>query len=43
VAMVSVVCAIEGAEIDRMAAPNRAPKTGFTVSSQARVEHMPTR
>src|SRR5258708_34471612 len=43
VAMVSVVWAIEGAEIDSMAAPNRAPNTGFTVSSQARVGHMPHR
>src|SRR3979411_1911332 len=33
VAMVSVVCAIEGAEPNRVTAPSRAPRTCFTVTS----------
>src|SRR5229473_675588 len=36
VAIVSVVCAFEGAE------PSRAPRTCFTVTSLCCVEHMPT-
>ena len=43
VAIVSVVSAIEGAETNRVAAPTRAPRTCFTVTSlSACVEHMPT-
>src|SRR6266404_3081908 len=42
VAMVRVVCAIEGAEPNRVAAPSRAPRTCFTVTSLYCVEHMPT-
>src|SRR6266852_720708 len=33
VAIVNVVCAIEGAEPNRVAAPSRAPRTCFTVTS----------
>src|ERR1700687_4256929 len=33
VAIVSVVCAIEGAEPNRVTAPSRAPRTCFTVTS----------
>src|SRR6202011_1485874 len=42
VAIVSVVCAIEGAEPNRVTAPSRAPRTCFTVTSLYCVEHMPT-
>src|SRR5713226_1501879 len=42
VAIVSVVCAIEGAQTKRLAAPSRAPRTCFTVTSLDGVEHMPT-
>src|SRR4029077_4900518 len=42
VAIVSVVCAIEGAETNSVAAPSRAPRTCFTVTSLVDVEHMPT-
>src|ERR1700704_1363541 len=42
VAMVSVVCAIEGAEPNSVTAPSRAPRTCFTVTSLFDVEHMPT-
>src|SRR5216683_167066 len=42
VAIVSVVCAIEGAQTKRLAAPSRAPRTCFTVTSLFDVEHMPT-
>src|SRR5882757_112150 len=42
VAMVSVVCAFEGAEPNRVTAPSRAPRTCFTVTSLCCVEHMPT-
>src|SRR6266852_5144622 len=42
VAIVSVVCAIEGAETSRVAAPSRAPRTCFTITSLDGVEHMPT-
>src|SRR2546429_8498127 len=41
VAIVSVVCAIEGAHTKRVAAPKRAPRTCFTVTSQFGVEHIP--
>jgi hypothetical protein len=37
VAIVSVVCAIEGTEIDRVAAPSRTLRIRFTISSLARV------
>jgi hypothetical protein len=41
--MVRVVCAMEGAEPnDRVAAPSRALRTCFTVTSLDGVEHMPT-
>jgi hypothetical protein len=45
VAMVKVVCAIEGAEANRANAPRRAPENSFTVSSHIfyRTEHMPMR
>src|SRR5581483_7813131 len=44
VAIVSVVSAFEGAEHKSAAAPRRAPRTFFTVTSHDRVfEHMPTR
>src|SRR5438552_7226819 len=42
VAIVSAVCAMEGAEPNRVAAPKRAPRTCFTVTSQFGVEHIPT-
>src|SRR5258706_3307151 len=42
VAMVRVVCAIEGAEPNRVTAPSRAPRTCFTVTSHFDIEHMPT-
>src|SRR5216683_728197 len=42
VAIVSVVCAIEGAQTKRLAAPSRAPRTCFTVTSLNGAEHMPT-
>src|SRR6202171_616108 len=43
VAIVSVVCAMEGAEPNRVAAPSRALRTCFTVTSLiSDVEHMPT-
>src|ERR1700687_3978738 len=44
VAIVSVVCAIEGAEPNRVTAPKRAPRACFTVTSLKSfcVEHMPT-
>src|SRR5260370_40713767 len=42
VAIVSVVCAFEGAEANRVTAPSRAPRTCFTVTSLCCVEHMPT-
>src|ERR1700730_5901907 len=43
VAIVRVVCAIEGAEPNRVTAPSRAPRTCFTVTSLFfDVEHMPT-
>src|ERR1700752_2307476 len=42
VAMVRVVCAMEGTAPKRVAAPRRAPRTCFTVSSLIDVEHMPT-
>src|SRR6266571_8092548 len=43
VAIVSVVCAIEGVEPNRVTAPKRAPRTCFTVTSLfSGAEHMPT-
>src|SRR5450756_570212 len=42
VAMVSVVSAIEGADTNNVAAPRRAPRTCFTLTSLVDVEHMPT-
>src|ERR1700735_5427937 len=45
VAIVSVVCAIEGAEPNRVAAPSRAPRTCFTFNLPNFIfafEHMPT-
>src|SRR3984893_5733905 len=43
VAMVRVVCAMEGAEPNnRVAAPSRALRTCFTVTSLFDVEHLPT-
>src|SRR6202035_1676247 len=41
VAIVSVVCAMEGAEPNRVAAPSRALRTCFTVTSLFGFEHMP--
>src|SRR5689334_14027768 len=43
VAIVSVVCAIEGTETKSAAAPARAPRMFLTATSLCRVEHMPTR
>src|SRR6185369_16398561 len=42
VAMVRVVCATEGAAPNRVAAPRRALRTCFTITSLSDVEHMPT-
>ena len=42
VAMVRVVCAMEGAAPNKVAAPRRALRTCFTVTSLTGVEHMPT-
>jgi hypothetical protein len=43
VATVSVVWAIEGAETNSVAAPSRALRTCFTITSLFGVEHMLTR
>src|SRR3954447_13711872 len=42
VAMVRVVCATEGAAPNKVAAPSRALRTCFTITSLSDVEHMPT-
>src|SRR3981189_3581383 len=42
VAMVRVVCATEGAAPNKVAAPRRALRTCFTITSLSDVEHMPT-
>src|SRR3954452_14682810 len=42
VAIVRVVCAIEGAAANSVAAPKKAPRTCFTLTSLNDVEHMPT-
>src|SRR6185295_5231473 len=42
VAIVRVVCAIEGAATNSVAAPRTAPRTCFTLTSLNGVEHLPT-